>query len=162
MPMSGNTYVAPTWVNGGEPTIDAAELQAMCDTIVQNQGDAAALETALQALTTTVDGKAQVVTGSYVGTGTYGQSNPNTLTFEFEPNIVLIGEPVYEWQRLGSFLLLMKDSYYSPVFINLTPSNNGSVYGVVTEFSEKSVSWYANSSKGQLNDSGIQYSYIAI
>lgn len=34
--------------------------------------------------------KASIETGSYVGTGTYGSSNPNTLTFEFEPKILAI------------------------------------------------------------------------
>lgn len=33
---------------------------------------------------------AQIETGSYVGTGTYGSSNPNSLTFEFEPKLVFI------------------------------------------------------------------------
>lgn len=30
---------------------------------------------------------AQIATGSYVGTGTYGQNNPNTLTFDFTPKL---------------------------------------------------------------------------
>lgn len=33
----------------------------------------------------------QVYTGSYVGTGTVGDSNPNTLTFPFTPKMVYIG-----------------------------------------------------------------------
>ena len=32
----------------------------------------------------------QIETGSYVGTGTYGQANPNTLTFGFVPKFVWI------------------------------------------------------------------------
>ena len=37
----------------------------------------------------------RIETGSYVGTGTYGQANPNTLTFGFKPKFVWI----YEWLR---------------------------------------------------------------
>ena len=32
----------------------------------------------------------KIATGSYTGTGTYGASNPNSLTFEFEPKLVFI------------------------------------------------------------------------
>lgn len=38
MPIANGKYVAPTWVNGTTPAIDAAELQAMSDTIESNQG----------------------------------------------------------------------------------------------------------------------------
>lgn len=41
-----------------------------------------------------------IYTTSYVGTGTYGQNNPNTLTFDFVPEIVIIsqsGELVKTW-----------------------------------------------------------------
>lgn len=31
-----------------------------------------------------------IYTTSYVGTGTYGQKNPNTLTFDFVPEMVII------------------------------------------------------------------------
>lgn len=37
MPISGGKYVAPTWVDNGPPAIDATELQAMSDSIVNNQ-----------------------------------------------------------------------------------------------------------------------------
>ena len=37
----------------------------------------------------------KIETGSYIGTGTYGQANPNTLTFGFVPKFVWI----YEWLR---------------------------------------------------------------
>ena len=35
------------------------------------------------AISTALDGKARIQTGSYVGTGTYGESNPCSLTFLF-------------------------------------------------------------------------------
>ena len=33
----------------------------------------------------------KIAVGSYTGTGTYGSSNPNSLTFAFEPKLVFIG-----------------------------------------------------------------------
>ena len=45
MPMSGNNYVAPTWVNYGPPALDADELNAISGTLENlelSQGDIAA------------------------------------------------------------------------------------------------------------------------
>jgi len=37
MPISGNNYTSPTWVNEGPPPIDASELQAISDSIQNSQ-----------------------------------------------------------------------------------------------------------------------------
>ena len=37
MPIINGKYVAPTWVNGQNPPIDAQEMQAICDSIAKNQ-----------------------------------------------------------------------------------------------------------------------------
>ena len=98
----------------------------------------------------------KIATGFYVGTGTYGVNNPNSLTFEFEPKIVVIvsnsdnGYGGYPWINGNPFGL----SYtgYSSEGCNLTWSGN-------------SISWYNSSNANyQLNDngSGVTYRYIAI
>ncbi len=43
MPLTNGRYTAPTWVNGQAPAINAAELQAMTDTISDNQPRTAAV-----------------------------------------------------------------------------------------------------------------------
>lgn len=35
--------------------------------------------------------RAKIQTGSYVGTGTYGADNPCSLTFDFEPKLLIVG-----------------------------------------------------------------------
>lgn len=102
MPLNGNTYVAPVWRNGQPPALDPTELQAISDSIVRNQTDnaeqdslIAALQTAVSALQT---GKAQIEVGSYVGTGTYGASNPCSITCSFVPKVIAIlsyGDQLY-------------------------------------------------------------------
>lgn len=95
----------------------------------------------------------QIATGSYVGTGTYGSSNPNSLTFPFEPKVVIIqcdgtvsGTGFFVW---GGYSLL---SIYS----SATDENNATV-------SDNTVSWYSrNNHQGQLNSSGAIYNYVAI
>ena len=37
MPIVDGKYVAPTWVNGQNPPIDAQEMQAICDSVAKNQ-----------------------------------------------------------------------------------------------------------------------------
>ena len=32
----------------------------------------------------------KIASGSYIGTGTYGSSNPSSLTFDFEPKVVML------------------------------------------------------------------------
>lgn len=43
-----------------------------------------------RAINTAISGRAEIVAGSYKGTGTYGASNPNTLTFDFVPKLIII------------------------------------------------------------------------
>lgn len=95
---------------------------------------------------------AQVYTGSYVGTGTYGQNNPNELTFPFEPKAVLISGDVPPGVYLAWFLPPMKAAWQI----------DGGNYITISEWGEKSVSWYYGpSASGQLNVKGVTYHYIA-
>lgn len=104
----------------------------------------------------------QIETGSYVGTGTYGADNPNTLTFPFEPKMVIIqryygtGDSVVNTHAIETVILGTGRVYVRYVSSpgNAAPSIN------VTEFS-KTVSWYSNSVNAQMN-SGRTYQYIAI
>lgn len=96
--------------------------------------------------------KAQVEVGSYVGTGTYGKSNPNTLTFGFEPKIIIIG-----MYRGGTYI-----NFYFWGAVKMNGANNYAAENVVST-SDYTISWYHPSDvSGQLNKSGITYNYIAI
>lgn len=87
-------------------------------------------------------GAPKIEMGSYVGTGTYGADNPNSLTFSFVPKVLLIVE--YVW-------LYGKDS-----------GSTGSYYATLT-WTDNTVSWYYSSSADrQLNKSGTTYNYVAI
>ena len=46
-------------------------------------------DNAFSTLASMVNSRAKIATGSYVGTGTYGASNPCSLTFDFSPNLIL-------------------------------------------------------------------------
>lgn len=117
---------------------------------------------ALMEIFNTANSKARIVTGNYVGTGTYGPKNPCSLTFDFTPKIVLMhmsGTHAYS------------DSTHCMVFVwNITNGfdfgSSGSRSNEVT-YSGNTMSWYNTtgnlaSAGAQLNGSGTTYWYTAI
>ena len=103
----------------------------------------------------------QIYTGSYVGTGTSGAGNPNTLTFPFEPKVVyiygqgaginLIGS--WGWTRgVQEGIVLVQNELMKP--------------GITISWADKSVSWYqsgtAEEAAYQMNSPGITYLYVAL
>ena len=117
MPLNGGNYVAPKWVDNAAPALDAKELQAMCDSIVKNQGSAESLQKAIQTLTNTVGGKTSTQVVSYVGTGTFGSGNPCSITAGF---------PIKSATVLGMLNQKTGDFY------NVKESSNGSALSIVT------------------------------
>ena len=109
----------------------------------------------------------KIETGSYVGTGTYGASNPNTLTFGFVPKFVWI----YEWFRSDGwfdaggaakipFEIIPEGEFGRkyPPSTDPTPSTN-----TYSKRVGSTLYWYNTGSAGnQLNYSDSTYYYIAI
>ena len=106
-------------------------------------------------------GFAQIETGSYTGTGTYGSSNPNSLTFGFEPKL---------WGMLGRYA--NNNLALTPF---LVPYGNTRAYGpyqaggtattsIDVSYSGNTISWYASdfSADKQFNASDSVYYYVAI
>ena len=164
MPMSGSNYVAPTWVDKGPPAISASELQAICDAIVNNQGNIASL-------TTTVNGKPNVQIISYVGTGTYGQSNPCSITANFPIKVaVYLGFVPVGSGSLSVLALTGNQIDRIPAEVLTTSyvegigfGTNGSGYlsGKISS-DQKTISWYHSSVPSyQLNDTGATF-YFAL
>lgn len=108
----------------------------------------------------------RIETGSYVGTGTYGQANPNTLTFGFSPKLVLIydGSTTYAMffafgiggeYTLGGYLLAWEDS---------TSAKNNNY----ARINSNVLNWYASNTSAttarelQLNVESRTYHYFAI
>ena len=90
-------------------------------------------------------GAARIQTGSYTGTGTYGQSNPCTLTFDFVPK----GFIVHMWQYgLSDQRLLL--------WFNETGDDT-----TVLTVSGKTLSWYSDSAEYQMNESRKKHTWIA-
>ena len=102
----------------------------------------------------------RIATGSYTGTGTYGASNPNSLTFEFEPKLVIIQATA---DSSSSYTGLIFPSS-GMVFGGVSTSGQGSSGCLLSSVSVagSTISWSANEAKYQLNNGGGEYRYIAI
>ena len=98
---------------------------------------------------------AQIYTGSYVGTGTSGASNPNTLTFPFEPKVVFVCQ---HGEASGTLIPMMNPNTIS---IGIRHGISGYV-SLTVSWGDKSVSWYGESHYNQFNYSGYQYDYVVI
>lgn len=96
------------------------------------------LDLALQLLLPMVDA-AVISVGTYTGTGTYGQDNPNTLEFPSAPTVVTI---------YGTNQNLVISS----------TETSGTAY-----ISGNTATWYSETSAAdQLNSQGVTYSYVAV
>lgn len=152
MPIVGGNYISPVWVDDNPPALNASEMQA--------------ITTTLQFLDTGYS--AQVETGSYVGTGTYGSANPCSLTFGFAPAMLLI-EPDKASSSSGNAYYMGVPYLFTSDYIKVAEldNNSASVYDCVATVNNggQTISWYRASgvvAAHQLNESGTTYRWIAI
>lgn len=104
--------------------------------------------------------KKSIETGSYVGTGTYGSGNPNTLTFRFEPKFV----------HIQSYSIGNGDStgYGFAFFLSGTrgftigPSSSNDLFSLNAKFNKNILSWYQANEYAQLNEKNVKYFFAAL
>lgn len=102
----------------------------------------------------------KIATGSYVGTGTYGQDNPNSLTFNFTPQIIFLDvRTVKDRNSIPQYYIMFRGA--ANAFAKDTSSKN------TLSWTDTGVSWYFGSRDSQaatrqFNQSGVTYHYIAI
>ena len=104
--------------------------------------------------------KTSIETGSYVGTGTSGSGNPNTLTFGFEPKFV----------HIQSYSIGNGDStgYGFAFFLSGTrgftigPSSSNDLFHLNAKFNKNILSWYQANEYAQLNEKNVKYFFAAL
>lgn len=97
----------------------------------------------------------KIATGSYTGTGTYGVDNKNSLTFDFEPKLVILSSP----STYGGAVI-----WYSGVEMMVAiPIGTSSGYQIQFEQDGKTLKWYqVGEAAYQLNTIYRKYPWIAI
>lgn len=98
----------------------------------------------------------KVTTGSYTGTGTYGESNPKSLSFSNSLYLLFISPATSN--IVNNPTVLIRNAKFS------VTDGSMSNWGVIVQsWSDKSVSWYNTSTATrQLNESGVTYKYAAV
>lgn len=129
------------------------------------------IKTLIDSANANANTKARIATGSYTGTGTYGASHPNSLTFAFEPAVLLVSSPGnyglegfgYDsssnvtYAMIGSVLTTSYKQYFG-IGVNA----NATGYGKKSS-DGKTFFWYNTASAAnQWNESKKVYHYIAI
>lgn len=99
-------------------------------------------------------GFAKIETGSYTGTGVYGTSNKNSITFSITPKIVLI-------------VAASGTQMYTPYIFGggaFSTGTNATNYQQIVTVNRKTMEWYSDGGNAghQLNTSGVVYTYCAI
>lgn len=102
-------------------------------------------------------GAAQMINGSYVGTGTYGEDNPCTITTPFAPKLVIVQDS--EWANNMVFV--------RPHTLAFCPDYSSTDGKCTVTWSDAGLSWYNGNKDGtktmrQFNDNGKTYYYTAI
>ncbi len=106
--------------------------------------------------------KARVQVVSYVGTGTYGSSNPNSLTFDFVPKLLFVMMNATTKTSVGAYPYA---NGWENMFIWAYGVSKTTVsrYELSFEQNGKTISWYSyQSDDRQCNWSGVKYTAVAI
>lgn len=150
---------AGTDLNKANLLTDATE-QAIWGSAADRTPDAALKQ--LRSLITTAqntgNAKGYVKVGSYIGTGQYGASNPNTIDVGFPIESLILVAPPTDTKYVSVAIFIKGMTAY-----NLLISNNYADEMSVS-WGNTYIKWYyeKNSASGQYNISGKKYTYIAL
>ena len=107
--------------------------------------------------------KARVQVVSYVGTGTYGEDNPCSITADFKIKVAIYLKSE-DWYQSSSKWVEIADDLKTQY-----QQQHGFVYGQVynawgkRSSDSKTITWYNTySSSAQLNSNGVKYTFLAI
>ena len=103
--------------------------------------------------------KAQIEIGSYIGTGASGESNYNSLTLNFDPQVVFIS-CANSSPNFAMIVCTSKTTFFRQFGIVI---RSGGVYDLYSSCMNKVLNFYTTrGAEYQMNDSGRIYNYIAL
>ena len=121
-----------------------------------NEKFSEAISTAIEGA---LDADIKVETGSYKGTGVYGKSHPNSLTFDFVPKLVIVSGQGKSSDTGAGFIYCWGSGKYTLLYAGY----GGAQTSCVVSLAGKTMNWYDTQIVSfQCNDSGYIFNYIAI
>ena len=114
-------------------------------------------------------GFTKIQTGSYIGTGTYGENNPNTLTFNFAPKLLWFvacyNSSENQVKQFGGYNILSSDALTTSMNkYEFTGSYSHEDYSYASKSSDgKTFSWYNTAGYNQqFNTQGRKYYWLIL
>ena len=113
-------------------------------------------------------GFTKIQTGSYVGTGTYGVDNPNSLTFDFVPKfVIVVPEPESNNAVITMVGIFIYGAEHTPYNYYGASTGDSDVNLIVMGWGTNTLKWYNGAdSTRQLNESPSgyvkKYNYIGL
>lgn len=161
-PEDGSAAFYATMVRSDNPTqegtpLNKATLLKDATAAMYGLGGDAVPDDVLERIPDLIAGRAQVATGSYTGTGTFGISNQNSLTFDFVPLFVFVTEQTL----YGPKTIILANGQTKTSYLGASSSS----YALTVSWNDNVVKWYVDSdgsADSQLNIKGAKYYYAAI
>ena len=116
------------------------------------------VDSALAALGEAIAAAPKIAVGSYTGSGSCGASSPRTLTFAFQPKLVIVVENSWDYLKAGT-ALISGQSLSAGIGGG---TNSGACLSLTVSWSGNSVTWYGPSAEKQLDMENTGYFYCAI
>lgn len=147
----------------------ASTLDELTQSIAEAVAGSADLATALG----NAIGGCKIQTGSYTGTGTYGASNPCSLTFDFVPQIVILVRDGSLFSQGSGFSFQILMPFLTTLAVNaMLSTGSGGSAGTATlhlTWAGSTLTWYTTAASGyyvtpyaQANVEGQVYHYLAL
>ena len=116
------------------------------------------VDSALAALGEAIAAAPKIAVGSYTGSGSCGASSPRTLTFAFQPKLVIVVENSWDYLKAGT-ALISGQSLSAGIGGG---TNSGACLSLTVSWSGNSVTWYGPSAEKQLDIENCEYFYCAV
>ena len=116
------------------------------------------VDSALAALGEAIAAAPKIAVGSYTGSGSCGASSPRTLTFAFQPKLVIVVENSWDYLKAGT-ALISGQSLSAGIGGG---TSSGACLGLTVSWSGNSVTWYGPSAEKQLDVENCEYFYCAV
>lgn len=114
-----------------------------------------------EAIQAALDEDLKIEVGTYTGTGTGGASNPNHLTLSLNCKLLLITPSEIELSGSATTGLLLANSV-GGISFSLTQTHDVGGGPIRVSVSGNTVSYYGVDQYSQMNQSGVNYTYVAI
>lgn len=137
-----NIFTANTYFDNSAGTISLGSTKNVTYSESDHKHDASDIVGGFETLAAAI-GACKIETGSYTGTGTYGSSNPNILTFSFSPKFVLIHDGADSSTSYNNHIAVAVRG--STILSSSDEIGSGSNH---LTWGDKSISWYYSGTGG--------------